>query len=69
MAQITFFSFLNSQRSSHLFFVCFEVLQCEAVRCSVLQRVGVLRCVGAAVCVAVCCGVLRCVAVCGSELQ
>jgi len=36
---------------------CYEVLQCEAVRCSVLQ------------CVAVCCSVLQCVAVCNNKAR
>jgi len=57
-----------------------KMLQCHAVRCSVLQRVlqcaavcrSVLQCVAVCSsmlqCVAVCCSVLQCVAVCCSVL-
>ena len=61
------------------------MLQCVAVRCSVLQCIAVccnvllpresviwqsqLACCSVLQCVAVCCGVLRCVAVCYSVLQ
>jgi len=58
----------------------FSVLQCVAVRCSVLQcvqcvpvRCSVLQCVAVSCsvlqCVAVCCSVLQCVAVCCGVLQ
>jgi len=40
---------------------------CDAVWCTVLQRVAV--CCSALQCVAVCCSVLQCVAVCCSVLQ
>ena len=54
--------------------VCYNVLQCNAVWCSVLQRGAVCKMSSVVIlmvklqCVAVCCSVLQCVAVCCSVL-
>jgi len=68
-------SFARCPRSSNCVAVCYNVLQCVAVCCSVLQMWGgsfarwprLSDCV--AICCSVCCSALDCVAVCCSVLQ